>query len=134
MHLAPPRPAHPSDIHPQPQLPRGHRHAANPRTQSQPQPPSPGAGGPPPLSYPRRSALAARYASLRQSTWSQPHHAGWLLQPSQPGLTTRGLSQRIGKAQLRLTVGCTPPPPTSSLLKTCIQTLLCHFCTSSFSP
>ncbi|XP_051247738.1 palmitoyltransferase ZDHHC14 isoform X4 [Dicentrarchus labrax] len=123
VHLAPPRPAHPSDVHPQPQLPRGHRHAANPRTQprTQPQPPPPGASGPPPLPYSRGSAFPARYASLRQPPGTQPHHAGRLLQPSQPGLTTRGLCQRTGKAQLCLTMGYMPPPPTSSLLKTCIK-------------
>ncbi|KAE8289752.1 putative palmitoyltransferase ZDHHC14 [Larimichthys crocea] len=108
---------------PKPQLPRGHRHAANPRTQphTQSQPPPPGAGGPPPLSYPGGNALATRYASLRQPPGSQSHRAGWFLQPSQPGLTTRGLRQRTGKAQLSLTMGYLPPPP-PHVLKTCIRT------------
>ena len=139
VHLAPPRAAHASDVDPQPQLPRGHGHVTDPRTQPhthtqpQPQPPPPGAAGTPPLSHSRGSALAPRYATLRQPP--QPHHAGRLLQPSQPGLATRGLCQRTGKAQLRLTMEYTPTPSTTSPLKTFIQPLkLCHFWTTCPPP
>lgn len=100
VHLTPPRPTHTADVHPQPQLPRNRRNAANPRAQphTQPQPPPPGAGGPPSLSNPRRSALTTRHASLWQPPGSQPHHAGRLLQPSQPRLSAWGLCQGTGKA------------------------------------
>lgn len=98
VHLAAPRPAHASDVHLQLKLPRGHRQAANPRTppHTQPQQPPPGTGVPPPLSYPRGSALAAGHASLQQPHGPQPHRAGRLLRPGQPGLAARGLCQRVG--------------------------------------
>lgn len=107
LHIAPARPAHPTDVHPQPQLPRGPRHAAHPRTQphTKPQPPTPGTGGSPPLPHPRGSALTPRYASVQQPHGPQPRHAGQFLQPRQPRLTTWRLSQRTGEAQLCLTLG-----------------------------
>lgn len=105
LHLAPPGPAHATNIHSQSQPSRGNRHDADPRTHAQPQPPPAGALNPPSLSHSRGGAIATRYAPLRQPTGSQPYSADRLLQPSQPGLPPRGLSQRIGKAQLSLTAG-----------------------------
>lgn len=111
VHLATPRPAHATDVQPQPQLPRTHRHAAHPRARprAQPQPRAPGTGGSPPLPHPGGGAVAARYASLRQPHGAQPRHAGRVLQPGQPGLPPWGLGQRFGEAQLRLTMGCKTP-------------------------
>lgn len=113
VHLAPPGAAHPASLHPQPQLPRGHGLAADSWPPAQPQPPSAGAAGPPPLPDSRGGALTPRYAALRQPAGPQPHHAGQLLQPGQPGLAPRGLGQRTGEAQLRLKAGWNPPGDTT---------------------
>uniref|UniRef100_A0A3Q3C8Y5 Palmitoyltransferase n=1 Tax=Haplochromis burtoni TaxID=8153 RepID=A0A3Q3C8Y5_HAPBU len=115
LHLTAPRPAHPSDLHLQLKLPRGRRQAAGPWTHphTQPQQPPAGVVVPAPLPYARGSAVAARHASLRQPHGPQPHHAGRLLRPGQPGLAARGLRQRAGEAQLRLT----PPMKTLRSLK-----------------
>lgn len=115
LHLAAPWPANPADVHPQPELPRGRRHAANPRTRTKPHAPPPGAGSPPPLSHARGSAVTAGHASLRQPAGPQPHGAGQFLQPGQPRLVTRGLGQGVGEAQLCLTVGYINPTPSEDL-------------------
>lgn len=81
------RPAHTTHLHPESELWSG---------ESEPSCP----WGPAPLPHARRRPLAPRHASLHKPAGPQPH--GTLLQPCQPGLSTRGLGQRPGQTQLRL--------------------------------
>lgn len=81
------RPAHATHLHPKSELWSWESEHFCPR-------------GPAQLPHTWRCPLAPRHASLHKPAEPQPH--GAILQPCQPGLSTRGLRQRPGQTQLCL--------------------------------
>lgn len=93
------RPAHTTHLHPKSELWSWESEPSCPR-------------GSAPLPHAWRCPLASRHASLHKPAGPRPHTA--LLQPCQPGLSTRGLCQRPGQTQLclnRLINVCLPHCP-----------------------
>lgn len=81
------RPAHTTDLHPESELWRWESEPSCPRD-------------PAPLPHAWWCPIAPRHASLHKPAGPRPH--GTLLQPRQPGLSTRGLGQRPDQTQLCL--------------------------------